>query len=35
VLAGAIDYISKPLDFCALRAKVAVFTSLYLERYSQ
>ncbi|MFF5639624.1 response regulator [Streptomyces sp. NPDC012825] len=30
--AGAVDYISKPFDPWALRAKVAVFTSIYLER---
>ncbi|MEV7144044.1 response regulator [Streptomyces tauricus] len=33
--AGAVDYISKPFDPWALRAKVAVFTSIYLERRSQ
>ncbi|MGA5509423.1 response regulator [Streptomyces umbrinus] len=33
--AGAVDYISKPFDPWALRAKVAVFTSIYLERHSQ
>ncbi len=33
--AGAVDYISKPCDPWALRAKVAVFTSIYLERHSQ
>jgi CheY-like chemotaxis protein len=30
--AGAVDYMSKPFDPWALRAKVAVFTSIYLER---
>ncbi|MEU6139446.1 response regulator [Streptomyces sp. NPDC047081] len=30
--AGAVDYISKPFDPWALRAKVAVFTGIYLER---
>ncbi|GAA4658541.1 hypothetical protein GCM10023347_07240 [Streptomyces chumphonensis] len=30
--AGAVDYISKPFDPWALRAKVAVFTDLFLER---
>ncbi|MGW3269073.1 response regulator [Streptomyces sp. NPDC001056] len=33
--AGAVDYISKPFDPWALRAKVAVFTSIYLERQGQ
>ncbi|MER6089754.1 response regulator [Streptomyces bluensis] len=33
--AGAVDYISKPFDPWALRAKVAVFTSIYLERHAQ
>ncbi|MEU3480862.1 response regulator [Streptomyces sp. NPDC033753] len=33
--AGAVDYISKPFDPWALRAKVAVFTSIYLERNTQ
>ncbi|MDK0517530.1 response regulator [Streptomyces sp. ML-6] len=33
--AGAVDYISKPFDPWALRAKVAVFTSIYLERHTQ
>ncbi|MFG2358436.1 response regulator [Streptomyces sp. NPDC048521] len=33
--AGAVDYISKPFDPWALRAKVAVFTSIYLERHGQ
>lgn len=33
--AGAVDYISKPFDPWALRAKVAVFTSIYLERHNQ
>ncbi|MEV5379319.1 response regulator [Streptomyces nondiastaticus] len=32
--AGAVDYISKPFDPWALRAKVAVFTSIYLERHA-
>jgi CheY-like chemotaxis protein len=32
--AGAVDYISKPFDPWALRAKVAVFTSIYLERHT-
>ncbi|MGW7304272.1 response regulator [Streptomyces sp. NPDC054835] len=32
--AGAVDYISKPFDPWALRAKVTVFTSIYLERHS-
>ncbi|MEU8773470.1 response regulator [Streptomyces sp. NPDC048606] len=31
--AGAVDYISKPFDPWVLRAKVAVFTSIYLERH--
>lgn len=30
--AGAVDYISKPFDPWALRAKVSVFTDLFLER---
>ncbi|WP_200307556.1 response regulator [Streptomyces adelaidensis] len=30
--AGAVDYIGKPFDPWALRAKVAVFTGIYLER---
>lgn len=30
--AGAVDYIGKPFDPWALRAKVAVFTDLFLER---
>ncbi|MFE7503582.1 response regulator [Streptomyces sp. NPDC057521] len=30
--AGAVDYISKPFDPWALRAKVAVFSEIYLER---
>ncbi|WP_062650613.1 response regulator [Streptomyces maremycinicus] len=33
--AGAVDYISKPFDPWALRAKVVVFTSIYLEKCSQ
>ncbi|MEV6749376.1 response regulator [Streptomyces sp. NPDC051080] len=33
--AGAVDYISKPFDPWALRAKVAVFTAIYLERRAQ
>lgn len=33
--AGAVDYIRKHFDPWALRAKVAVFTSIYLERYAQ
>lgn len=33
--AGAVDYISKPFDPWALRAKVAVFTSIHLERRAQ
>jgi DNA-binding response OmpR family regulator len=33
--AGAVDYISKPFDPWALRAKVAVFTAIYLERHGQ
>ncbi|MFI9203082.1 response regulator [Streptomyces sp. NPDC053048] len=32
--AGAVDYISKPFDPWALRAKVAVFTSIHLERHA-
>ncbi|MFD6974070.1 response regulator [Streptomyces sp. NPDC059979] len=31
--AGAVDYIAKPFDPWVLRAKVAVFTSIYLERH--
>ncbi|MEU5537588.1 response regulator [Streptomyces sp. NPDC020362] len=30
--AGAVDYIGKPFDPWALRAKVAVFTGIYLEQ---
>ncbi|MFI5756416.1 PleD family two-component system response regulator [Streptomyces sp. NPDC051569] len=30
--AGAVDYIGKPFDPWALRAKVAVFTGIFLER---
>lgn len=30
--AGAVDYISKPFDPWVLRAKVAVFTGIYLEQ---
>ncbi|AEW99295.1 response regulator [Streptantibioticus cattleyicolor] len=30
--AGAVDYIGKPFDPWVLRAKVAVFTGIYLER---
>ncbi|MGX2993326.1 response regulator [Streptomyces sp. JNUCC 64] len=30
--AGAVDYLGKPFDPWALRAKVAVFTGIYLER---
>ncbi|MER6016415.1 response regulator [Streptomyces bluensis] len=30
--AGAVDYIAKPFDPWVLRAKVAVFTRIYLER---
>ncbi|WKX69046.1 two-component system response regulator [Streptomyces sp. XD-27] len=30
--AGAVDYISKPFDPWAMRAKVAVFTAIHLER---
>ncbi len=30
--AGAVDYIAKPFDPWALRAKVAVFTEIFLER---
>ncbi|WP_406397087.1 response regulator [Streptomyces uncialis] len=30
--AGAVDYIAKPFDPWVLRAKVAVFTSIFLER---
>lgn len=30
--AGAVDYIGKPFDPWALRAKVAVFTEIFLER---
>ncbi|MFI1016990.1 response regulator [Streptomyces sp. NPDC020965] len=30
--AGAVDYIAKPFDAWVLRAKVAVFTGIYLER---
>lgn len=33
--AGAVDYISKPFDPWALRAKVAVFTSIPPERRPQ
>ncbi|NDK24033.1 response regulator [Streptomyces sp. TR1341] len=33
--AGAVDYISKPFDPWALRAKVAVFTSIHLERHGR
>ncbi|MFJ5220718.1 response regulator [Streptomyces sp. NPDC088354] len=32
--AGAVDYISKPFDPWVLRAKVAVFTTIYLERHT-
>ncbi|MFE7130391.1 response regulator [Streptomyces sp. NPDC057638] len=32
--AGAVDYIGKPFDPWVLRAKVAVFTGIYLERRS-
>ncbi|GHH76944.1 hypothetical protein GCM10018793_24030 [Streptomyces sulfonofaciens] len=31
--AGAVDYIGKPFDPWVLRAKVAVFTGIYLERH--
>ncbi|MGO4756808.1 two-component system response regulator, partial [Streptomyces sp. 2MCAF27] len=30
--AGAVDYIAKPFDPWALRAKVSVFTEIFLER---
>ncbi len=30
--AGAVDYMSKPFDAWALRAKVAVFAAIHLER---
>ena len=30
--AGAVDYMAKPIDPLALRAKVSVFTELFLER---
>ncbi|WP_431045834.1 response regulator [Streptomyces sp. P1-3] len=33
--AGAVDYISKPFDPWALRAKVAVFTAIHLERRAE
>ncbi|MEU1622376.1 response regulator [Streptomyces sp. NPDC005722] len=32
--AGAVDYIGKPFDPWVLRAKVAVFTTIYLERHT-
>lgn len=31
--AGAVDYIGKPFDPWVLRAKVAVFTTIHLERH--
>jgi len=33
--AGAVDYLAKPFDPWVLRAKVAVFTGIHLERHER